>query len=165
MTFEIERKRIISNIPELEGYEKMSIKQFYLFEDEHKMLRIRQKWDKYYMTFKLEDGGRMGTFEFEPELTKEQFDAIVQMQTSNGEKTPYISKTRYKIPYNNVIIELDIFEWVHQGLAMAEVEFNSKEDRDSFVIPDWFAREVTDVIWFRNWYLATHGLEKVNEYL
>jgi CYTH domain-containing protein len=62
------------------------------------------------MTFKLEDGGRMGTFEFEPELTKEQFDAIVQMQTSNGEKTPYISKTRYKIPYNNVIIELDIFE-------------------------------------------------------
>ena len=38
---------------------------------------------------------------------------------------------------------LDIFSGDYEGLVLAEVEFQTEEDANSFVPPSWFTRDVT----------------------
>ena len=62
-----------------------------------------------------------------------------------------IRKTRYKIPYNEELtIELDIFSSSMEGLIMAEVEFPSIRDAESFIPPDWFGEDVSDSAAYHN---------------
>nr|WP_330362963.1 hypothetical protein [[Clostridium] symbiosum] len=56
-----------------------------------------------------------------------------------------LSKRRYLIPIpeTSLTIELDIFSGDYEGLVLAEVEFQTEEDANSFVPPSWFTRDVT----------------------
>ena len=55
-----------------------------------------------------------------------------------------ITKKRFCIPYQETLtIELDIFEGCFAGLMLAEVEFSSASEAESFVPPAWFGEEVT----------------------
>ena len=55
-----------------------------------------------------------------------------------------ISKTRYLLPLSNdLTIELDVFDAPYRGLYLAEVEFASADEANSFVPPDWFGEDVT----------------------
>jgi len=73
-------------------------------------------------------------------------------------KTRIVKKTRYYIPYNNVQIELDIFEGKLEGLVVAEVEFKSFDDIKNFITPSWFGLDVTDDKRYKNKNLAIYGL-------
>ena len=55
-----------------------------------------------------------------------------------------ITKRRYMIPYEPYTIELDIFEGHMKGLIMAEVEFPSVDEANSFTPPSWFGEDVTE---------------------
>ena len=55
-----------------------------------------------------------------------------------------ITKNRYLIPYGEHTIELDVFKGAHEGLIIAEVEFETKEKALAFQAPDWFAEDVTE---------------------
>ncbi len=55
-----------------------------------------------------------------------------------------ITKRRYLIPLDQMhTIELDIFHGEHEGTTLAEVEFASVEEANSFVPPEWFGDDVT----------------------
>lgn len=55
-----------------------------------------------------------------------------------------IHKIRYKIPYQDkYTIELDIFSDALAPLMLAEVEFVSEEEANTFVPPEWFGEDVT----------------------
>ena len=55
-----------------------------------------------------------------------------------------ISKKRYLIPLTGrLTIELDIFEGDLAPLKLAEVEFETKEEAESFLPPKWFGKDVT----------------------
>lgn len=55
-----------------------------------------------------------------------------------------ITKTRYLIPlFNSLTAELDIFHDIFDGRLLVEVEFNSIEDANSFIPPEWFGEDVT----------------------
>ncbi|KAI4445985.1 Inorganic triphosphatase [Eubacterium plexicaudatum ASF492] len=55
-----------------------------------------------------------------------------------------ITKRRYLIPLDSThTIELDIFHDKLEGVTLAEVEFASVEEADSFIPPDWFGEDVT----------------------
>jgi CYTH domain-containing protein len=71
-------------------------------------------------------------------LTPEQFYALWPLTEDFR-----ITKTRYRIPHNRFIIELDIYYKHLQGFAAAEVEFSSRDDAQAFIPPPWFGREVT----------------------
>ena len=43
----------------------------------------------------------------------------------------------------DLTVELDIFSGCYKGLILAEVEFPTIEDADSFTPPDWFGEDVT----------------------
>mgnify|MGYP000857318960 CR=1 FL=1 len=65
-----------------------------------------------------------------------------------------IDKTRYIIPFNEVIFEVDVFEGANKGLIIAEVELQSTDQQ--FEKPDWLADELTGNERFYNAYLSNH---------
>ena len=72
-----------------------------------------------------------------------------------------ISKSRYKIPLkNNLIAELDIFKGDLESLKLVEVEFNSVEEADNFIPPEWFGEDVTTDGRYHNSYISKYGLLK-----
>lgn len=55
-----------------------------------------------------------------------------------------IHKIRYKIPYQTkYTIELDLFLDSLAPLILAEVEFETEEEANSFLPPEWFGEDVT----------------------
>ena len=135
---EIERKFLISiqNLPaNLKQYPYHEIEQGYLCVSP--VVRIRREDEEYYLTYKSK--GLMAREEYNLPLNKEAYLHL-------REKTDgiLISKTRYIIPEKDGLkIELDIFHGKHEGLFLAEVEFPSEEEAQSYLPPEWFGEEVT----------------------
>ena len=81
----------------------------------------------------------MSREEYNLPLTKDAYEHL--KQKADG---IVISKTRYLIPEKNgLTIELDVFHEVYEGLLLAEVEFSSEEEANSYVAPEWFGEDVT----------------------
>ena len=47
------------------------------------------------------------------------------------------------IPYQGYTIELDVFENDLSPLVLAEVEFETEEEANTFTPPEWFGKDVT----------------------
>ena len=133
---EIERKYLIHQLPEnLESYPQKRIQQGYLCTNP--VVRIRQQNQDYFLTYK--SSGLMAREEYNPPLTKEAYEQL--KPKTDGY---LISKTRYLIPLTDkYTIELDIFDPPFAPLYMAEVEFASVEEAESFIPPEWFGEDVT----------------------
>ena len=133
---EIERKYLVDleKLGSLDAYPVKVIEQGYL--NEHPVVRIRREDDEYILTYKGK--GLMVREEYNLPLDKDSYE---HMKTKcDG---VLIAKRRHLIPYGKYTIELDIFEGDLKGLNMAEVEFPSESEADSFVPPAWFVKEVT----------------------
>ena len=100
-------------------------------------VRIRQRDDKAYLTIKgpSVDGG-LSRYEFEREIPAE--DAREMFKLCKG---GMVEKTRYLVPYEGHVFEVDEFRGENEGLLFAEVELQS-EDED-FAKPEWLGPEVT----------------------
>ena len=131
---EIERKFTIKELPDLSNFSSKKIVQAYLNTDP--VIRIRQEDCEYYMTYKGK--GLLVREEYNLPLNKEAFEHL--LPKADG---IVIAKTRYCIPYESHMIELDIFENELAPLIMAEVEFNSEEEALAFLPPEWFDQDVT----------------------
>ena len=132
---EIERKFLIKDLPDLSKYEYHDLTQAYLNRDP--VLRIRKEDEDYYFTYKGK--GLLAREEYNLPLNKESFDNL--LPKAEGK---VISKRRYLIPYDKYTIELDVFEGDLAPLIMAEVEFESVEEANAFLGPDWFGEDVTE---------------------
>lgn len=134
---EIERKFLISAIPEnLSEYKCRIIEQGYL--STNPVVRVRKDNDDYYLTYKGK--GFMAREEYNLPLTKEAYEHLLAKADGN-----IITKRRYEIPDGTgKIIELDIFEGCFKGVLLAEVEFESIEEANSYTPPDWFTEDVTN---------------------
>lgn len=135
--YEIEKKFLVdkSKMPKkLNEYEYHDIEQAYLCVSP--VVRIRKKDSEYILTYK--GGGMMIREEYNLALTQEGYEHL--LKKADG---IVITKRRYLIPYKNHTIELDIFKGDYDGLCLAEVEFKSKDEAESFEKPDWFTEDVT----------------------
>lgn len=136
MGMEIERKFLIKELPnDLDTYKYHIIEQAYLTYEP--TIRVRKEDDNYYMTYK--GSGLIAHEEYNLPLTKESYFILKEKAEGN-----VISKKRILIPYNEHIIELDIFLGSLAPLIIAEVEFSSLEEANSFIPPTWFEKDVTD---------------------
>ncbi|MGL5258997.1 MAG: CYTH domain-containing protein [Lachnospiraceae bacterium] len=131
---EIERKFTIKTLPDLSLYPFHIIEQAYLNTDP--VLRIRREDTSYYFTYKGK--GLLAKEEYNLPLNESSYLHLLEKADGN-----IISKKRYLIPYLSYTIELDIFDGVFDGMILAEVEFNSIEEANSFIAPDWFLEDVT----------------------
>lgn len=132
---EIERKFLITGLPDnLELYRFHLIEQAYLCTEP--VVRIRKEDDTYYLTYKSK--GLLSREEYNLPLTADSYSHLLEKADGN-----IITKKRYLIPYKNYTIELDIFEGIFKGLIIAEVEFASEDEANSFSGPEWFGEDVT----------------------
>lgn len=150
---EIERKFLVSFVKEnLSEYKCRLIEQGYLSCEP--VVRVRRDNDEYYLTYKSK--GFISREEYNLPLSKEAYEHLLSKADGN-----IITKKRYEIPIDyathmdseitkkhpehkeNLVIELDIFEGVFSGTILAEVEFDSEEEALGFIMPDWFAKDVS----------------------
>lgn len=149
---EIERKYLVRRLPDdLSKYEAKKIAQGYLCTDP--VVRIRRSNDNYYMTYKGD--GLMVREEYNLPLTREAYEHLLPKIDGL-----LIAKTRYLIPLTDrLTAELDVFEGVLSALTLVEVEFDSVEEANAFIPPEWFGEDVTESGKYHNSYLSQHGLD------
>lgn len=148
---EIERKFLVELIPPLGDCDFHRIEQAYLCTEP--VVRVRKEDDKYYMTYKAK--GFLAREEHNLLLDQKSYEHLITKADGN-----IITKKRYLIPYMNHTIELDIFEGVFEGLVIAEVEFQTTEEAEQFIPPEWFGKEVTYEEKYHNSYLSRAEFKK-----
>lgn len=134
---EIERKYFIESLPfDPTPYPYYQIEQAYLCTSP--VVRIRREDDSFYLTYKSK--GHMVREEYNLPLTEDAYYHL--LKKADGR---VLSKRRYLIPIegSKLTIELDIFSGDYEGLTLAEVEFPSEEEANTFIAPEWFTRDVT----------------------
>ena len=78
--------------------------------------------------------------EYNLPLTKDSYEHLIKKADGN-----IITKKRYEIPDGNgYTIELDIFEGAFNGTVIAEGEFNTIEEADNYIMPEFFTEDVTN---------------------
>ena len=145
---EIERKWLLSDLPDISGCKSARIVQGYLAVAANATeIRLRKKGRRYFETVKRGTGLRRE--EREVEITKKQFNSL--WPATRGRR---LEKVRYTLKWRARKIEIDIYDKPLDGLMMAEVEFTSKKEAAKFSPPKWFGNEVTNKKQFKNVNLA-----------
>jgi CYTH domain-containing protein len=149
MPLEIERKFLVRSLPA--GFDELprdEIRQGYAEDG----LRFRQKGACFFETRKFGTG--MVAEELEREITREEFEH--RWPSTEGRR---LEKTRTRVPLSGGLeAEIDIFKGDLSGLRYVEVEFPDVESAHAFSPPDWFGREVTDDLRYKNSSLVRFGL-------
>lgn len=138
MSLEIERKFLVSeNYKEaISGAERVEIIQAYLSTDADCTVRVRVADEKAYLTIKTRNKGAVRN-EWEYEIPVSE--AVEMADRCNSGK---LSKTRYFVPLDGRIWEIDVFHGHLEGLVVAEVEL--KDADEIIVLPSFVRKEITD---------------------
>lgn len=154
MGFEIERKFLVKGDFKTHSFQKNRIVQGYLSSVAKRVVRVRLKDDKAYLTVKRTVGGSEFTrYEWEQEIPLiDGADMLKFCEPS------VIEKIRYLIKNGNHIFEVDEFLGDNQGLILAEIELGAEDE--TFEKPDWLGEEVTQDIRYYNSYLSKHPYKK-----
>jgi CYTH domain-containing protein len=147
---EIERKFLVRRLPDdLTSYPNNDISQGYLVSlDDGTQVRLRKSGARYFLTFKR-GTGRVRE-EREVELNAAQFEAL--WPATAGKR---LAKTRYEIPLGDRVVEIDVYHDRHEGLVVAEVEFDEEESAKNFQRPDWLGHDVSGDPRYSNQLLAS----------
>jgi len=151
MAVEIERKYLVHQKLWLAVKEELTgtlIQQGYLSRVPERTVRIRIKGEEGFLTIKGKNEG-ITRSEFEYSIPVE--DALEMLKICDGS---IIKKTRYALPLNNVVWEIDEFYDDNAGLIIAEVELQSEEQK--LVLPSWIREEVSDDSRYYNACLIGH---------
>lgn len=134
---EIERKFLVHTPPiQYEHFPFHQIEQAYLCTEP--VVRIRKEDDQYYLTYKSK--GLLAREEANLPLNQQAYQHL--LSKADG---IILTKRRYLIPLTGTsyTAELDLFSGHYQGLMLVEVEFETEEQANAFVPPEWFGEEVT----------------------
>ncbi len=139
MAQEIERKFLVAGDYKSEAYAAVRITQGYLSRVPERVVRIRIKGDKGFITIKgtTNDSG-LSRFEWEKEIPLADAQSLLKLAEPG-----VIDKTRHLIKNTDGkhIWEVDEFHGDNEGLIMAEIELESESDL--FDKPSWLGKEVT----------------------
>lgn len=174
MAKEIERKWLIDpeNLPDLKGREYYTMEQGYIANGDN-VVRVRKAGPHGWLTVKGMNKGLVRP-EFEYRIPWEDAREMLDTMCVGD----IIVKKRYNIPYGEQVmktsmlsnyleekylIELDIFQGENEGLIIAEVEFESEEDANSFEAPEWFGEDVSEDYRYTNASLAKKNYKQILE--
>lgn len=153
MGIEIERKFLVQG----EGWRQLGTGtrycQGYLVNTVDRTVRVRVAGDQGYLTIKgNSDGIQRSEYEYAIPLA----DANELLNTLC--QGPLIEKTRYRIPWQDVVWEVDEFSGDNQGLIVAEVEL--KDSNQALDLPEWIGQEVSDDPRYFNASLVNHPFSR-----
>lgn len=142
---EIERKFLVNSKAFIdEAFQQTRIIQGFLNTDPERTVRVRLKGEQGFLTVKgksSSDG--LSRFEWETEITKPEAESLLQLCEKG-----VIDKVRYEIKIGAHVFEVDVFSRENEGLIIAEVELNEKNE--TFEKPQWLSREVTGELRYYN---------------
>ncbi len=92
--------------------------------------------------------------EFEYNIPLHDAEQMLKTLCNDG----FIEKTRYYVPYDSHLWEIDIFTGDNEGLQMAEIELGSLDEH--FKKPDWIGDEVSHDEHYYNNYLIKNPYYK-----
>lgn len=164
---EIERKFIPASIPDEFLQDKC-----YLLEQAYvqtsPVIRVRKKAtiidgnptdSKYILTVK--SSGMMARQEFELPLAEKEYTELLAKASGN-----IITKRRYVHPITDaLVLELDIFEGIFDGLTIAEIEFPDEETAKKYTPPSFLGEEVTFDSRFHNSNLSKMSSDAIKDLL
>ncbi len=105
---------------------------------EHPTLRIRKDGDRFEITKKEPvDGDASHQEEQTIRITESEFNELIKV----GGKV--VRKIRYYYGHGGRTAEIDIFQDGLKGLVLVDFEFRTKEEKDSFRMPDFCLADVT----------------------
>lgn len=133
---EIERKFLVIGDSWRKLAKGTAYRQGYLSTEKERIVRIRTIGEKGYITVKGISIGMIRS-EFEYEIPMEDAKQILDELCEK----PLIEKYRFKIPFDNMVWEVDEFFGENKGLIIAEIELISVDQ--SFSKPTWIGKEVT----------------------
>ena len=139
---EIERKFLVGDVPYGLAKEVIKIRQGYIFDAMHGVLRVRQSDDDYFLTLKGKNDG-ISRIELEFAITPTQGEMLFDQMVTES-----LEKTRYVIGYTGDDWEVDVFHGKLEGLVLAEVELEN--ENQEILIPHWIDKEVSDNPFFYN---------------
>ncbi|MBQ4205829.1 MAG: CYTH domain-containing protein [Bacteroidales bacterium] len=150
MAQEIERKFLVAGDYKSEAYAAVRITQGYLSRVPERVVRVRIKGDKGFITIKgtTNDTG-LSRFEWEKEIPLADAQSLLKLAEPG-----VIDKTRHLIKNTDGkhTWEVDEFHGDNEGLIMAEIELESESDL--FDKPSWLGKEVTGDKRYYNAYLS-----------
>ncbi|KAA6338174.1 Inorganic triphosphatase [termite gut metagenome] len=137
MKKEIERKFLVIGEYKSKAFAQNRIKQGYICRSSGCIVRIRISNEKGYLTIKgASDASGMERYEWEKEIPLSEARELMELCEPG-----IIDKTRYLIQNGKHLFEVDEFHGENQGLVIAEIELESKNE--TFILPDFIGEEVT----------------------
>lgn len=149
MAQEIERKYLIQDETWKEGLTEADstfIQQAYLNADPDRVIRVRIRDNRSYLTIKSRSQG-ISRSEYEYSIPLKDGEELLDMGLGQ-----IILKRRYEIDFKGKTWEVDEFLGKHEGLVLAEIELDSEEE--TFVKPPWLGKEVSGDPAYSNMNLA-----------
>lgn len=151
---EIERKFLISRLPiGLSECKCAHIEQGYLDfgDDDEPECRIRKltEGDQTIYFYTEKGKGDLCREEEEYEIPEYSYKNLKELVVSS-----ILEKTRYYLPLGDLTAELDVYGGSLEGLMVAEVEFATIKEAESFTPPEYFGEEITYDQKYRNKNLA-----------
>lgn len=134
---EIERKFLVKGEFRHLAIKSFEIVQAYLSVDPSRIIRIRLAENKAVLSVKAPyNESSISRYEWEFEIPVSS--ACDMLKVCIPDK---ITKTRYIVPAESKMFEVDVFHGKNEGLIIAEIELQSEDD--FFRKPDWLGEEVT----------------------
>jgi len=149
MAKEIEKKFLITNEDWQGLAEGKEYCQGYLNREKGRTVRVRTIGNRGFITVKGPAKGET-RLEFEYKIPIQDAREMLQKLCHK----PLIKKTRYKIPFDGFIWEIDVFAGENEGLIFAEIELNHEGEK--FSQPHWIGDEVTNDSRYYNANLVTN---------
>ena len=146
MPLEIERKFLVTSEDFKEGGKSVEITQAYLTIQENLALRVRIEGLHASMAIKSKISERVNR-EYEYNIPIDEARSMMKLSVY-----AHIIKTRHLVEYENHIWEVDIFHGENEGLIVAEIELDDKNE--GFEKPPWLGEEVTSDYRYLNSNLA-----------
>jgi adenylate cyclase len=149
MGIEIERKFLVNH----DGWRSQAAgtlyRQGYLLADQGRTVRVRIAGDRAFLTIKGPSIG-LSRAEFEYEIPPSDAEEMLRSLCVS----PIVEKTRYTLPMDHLVWEIDEFMGANAGLILAEVEL--QDEQQAIVLPDWIGEEVSGDRRYYNSYLSQH---------
>ena len=148
MAQEIERKfLVIDDSYKQEAYSQSRIMQGYICSARGRMVRVRIRGDKGYLTIKgASNASGTSRYEWEKEISLQEAEELMKLCEPG-----VIDKTRYLVKSGKHTFEVDEFYGDNEGLVVAEVEL--EYENESYEKPHFIGKEVTGDVRYYNSFL------------
>ena len=135
MPLEIERKYLVISSAYKTGAKLVEITQAYLTIQDNLAIRVRIEEHHASITIKSKISERVNR-EYEYNIPLDEAHSLMNLSHHS-----HITKTRHLVDYKNHMWEVDEFHGDNEGLIVAEIELDDKNEK--FEMPPWLGEEVT----------------------